>query len=114
VVNLKILFATEKLRLVIESPKEVKKNHGPLTEKKLRARLDDLDAANSMEDVRHLPGAWEELKGARKGQFSARLDGGLRLIVRSTVQPPPSKPDGGLDWCAIDSVTIIEIVDYHE
>ena len=50
----------------------------------------------------------------RAGQFSARVAGGLRLIVKPSRQPPPAKPDGGLDWPAIDSVTVIEVVDYHD
>ncbi len=36
-----------------------------------------------------------------------------RLIFTPTASPPPSKPDGGLDWEQVDSVTIIEIIDYH-
>ncbi len=67
-----------------------------------------------MEDLRNLPGKWEELARDRAGQFSARLAGGLRLIVKPSKQPPPAKPDGGLDWPAIDSMTVIEVVDYHD
>ena len=61
-----------------------------------------------------LPGHWEELKNERAGQFSVRLHGGLRLIVKPQTQPPPAKPDGGLDWAAIDSLYIVEMVDYHD
>ena len=53
-------------------------------------------------------------KHDRAGQFSARLHGGLRLIVKPQKQPPPTKPDGGLDWLAIDSIYIVEMVDYHD
>ena len=34
-----------------------------------------------MEDVGHLPGHWEELRGEHKGQFSCRLAGGMRLVI---------------------------------
>ena len=81
---------------------------------KLMHRLDDLRAAANMAIVRKLPGAWEELGGDRKGCFSCRLDKKLRLIVRPTRQPPPCKPDGGLDWAAIDAVTVTEVVNYHD
>ena len=43
-----------------------------------------------------------------------RLAGGLRLIVAPTKQPPPAKADGGLDWQAVDDITVIEVVDYHD
>lgn len=82
--------------------------------KKLQNRLDDLDAAQTMQDMRHTPGHWEELKRDRLGQFSAQLHGGYRLIVKPQKDPPPTKSDGGLDWHAIDSLFIIEIVDYHD
>ena len=81
---------------------------------KLAARLDDLAAAASIETVRRLPGSWEELTGERKGQFSCRLDKKLRLVVRPTKNPPPAKPDGGLDWGAINAVTVLEVVNYHD
>jgi toxin HigB-1 len=81
---------------------------------KLATRLDDLAAAANMEAVRPLPGSWEELTGDRKGQFSCRLDKKLRLILRPTTQPPPAKLDGGLDWGAVDAVTVLEVVNYHD
>lgn len=112
--NLKIDFLNARDKEFFESSKQATKAHGPENAKKLRRRLDDLDAAQSMEDMRHLAGHWEELKNERAGQFSARLHGGFRLIVKPQKQPPPSKPDGGLDWPAIDSIYIVEMVDYHD
>ncbi len=111
---MKIDFLNAKDKALFESSKDVKKVHGAENEKKLRIRLDDLLDAQSMDDMRNLPGHWEELKNERAGQFSARLQGGLRLIVKPQKQPPPTKPDGGLDWRAIDSIHIIEMVDYHD
>lgn len=81
---------------------------------KLAQRLDDLRAAAHMEAVRHLPGQWEELTGDRRGQFSCRLDKKLRLVVRPRRQPPPLKPDGGLDWAAVDALIVLEVVNYHD
>lgn len=81
---------------------------------KLTNRLDDLAAAANMDMVRCLPGSWEELTGDRKGQFSCRLDKKLRLVLRPTQRPPPTKPDGGLDWAAVDAVTVVEVVNYHD
>jgi len=81
---------------------------------KLANRLDDLAAAAHLELLRHAPGKWEELTGDRKGQLSCRLDKKLRLVMRPTKQPPPTKPDGGLDWRAVDAVTILEVENYHD
>lgn len=111
---MKIDFLSPRDKEFFESSKQVTKAHGPENAKKLKHRLDDLDAAHCMEVMRSLPGHWEELKNDRAGQFSVRLHGGLRLIVKSQKHPPPAKPDGGLDWAAIDSIYIVEMVDYHD
>jgi toxin HigB-1 len=109
-----VRFLTERLKKTCESSAERKKRFGEPAASKLKSRLDDMDAAQCLEDMRNLPGHWEELTGNRKGQFSCRLAGGLRLIVGPRRQPPPTKPDGGLDWRAIDQVTVLDVLDYHD
>lgn len=111
---MQILFASERDKKLFESKTEPTRRFGAESAKKLTRTLDDLDAAASMEEMRCLPGKWEELKGSRSGQFSARLAGGNRLIVKPSKQPAPVRPDGGTDWRAIDSITVIEVVDYHD
>lgn len=111
---MKIAFQTEKVQALYESSKLVAKKFGHEVEKKFRVRLDDLEAAHTLHDMRSLPGHWEELKFDRIGQFSARLHGGYRLIIKPQKQPPPTKADGGMDWRAIDSIFILEVVDYHD
>ncbi|MHB1125183.1 MAG: type II toxin-antitoxin system RelE/ParE family toxin [Ramlibacter sp.] len=111
---MRIDFLAAKDKAFFEDSRRVTKAFGAEAAKKLKSRLDDLDAAQSMEVMRHLPGHWEELRKDRAGQFSVRLHGGLRLIVRPQKDPPPTKADGGLDWSAIDSIYIIEVVDYHD
>jgi toxin HigB-1 len=110
---MEITFSDEKLKVLCESAKERKRRLGEPAAKNLKTRLDDLDAAACMEEMRNLPGRWEELTGNLAGYFSCRLDKGLRLILRPKRQPPPTKPDGGLDWSLIDQVTVTEVVDYH-
>ena len=112
--KLKIDFLSLKDKAFFEDLKQVTKTHGADVSKKLKTRLDDLDAAQCMQHMRKLPGHWEELKNKRAGQFSARLHGGMRLIVKPQKHPPPTKPDGGLDWSAIESIYIVEMVDYHD
>ncbi len=110
---MEITFSSEKLKRQCESTGERKKSFGAPAAKTLKTRLDDLDAATCMDDMRHLPGRWEELTGDRKGHFSCRLDKALRLILRPMRQPPPTRPEGGMDWAAIDKVTVTEVVNYH-
>ena len=111
---MEVSFASDRLKKTCEPVAERKRRFDEPTAGKLKTRLDDLDAAHSMEDMRNLPGHWEELKGDRRGQFSCRLAGGLRLIVRPRRQPARTRPDGGLDWRAVDQVTVVDVLDYHD
>ncbi len=111
---MKVEFLSAKLKKSCEDRAVRQRLFQKAAADKLATRLDDLAAAANMDTMRHLPGSWEELTGERKGQFSCRLDKKLRLVIRPIKQPPPAKPDGGLDWTAIDAVTVIEVVNYHD
>jgi proteic killer suppression protein len=112
--TMEVDFINDRLKKVCEDKSARQRAYQKDAADKLATRLDDLRAADNMEAMRHLPGSWEELTGDRKGQFSCRLDKKLRLIVRPKKQPPPMKGDGGLDWRAIDSITVLEVVNYHD
>lgn len=107
-------FADAKLKRLCEDRTARQRQWQKAAADKLATRLDDLRAAAYLEVLRTLPGKWEELTGDRKGQLSCRLDKKLRLVIRPTKQPPPTKPDGGLDWRAVDAVTILEVENYHD
>lgn len=62
-------------------------------------RLQILDAAESLEDLRGLPSnRLEALRGDRKGQYSIRINAQWRLCFR---------------WHDSGEATEVEIVDYH-
>lgn len=107
-------FLDAKLKKVCEDKTARQRQWQKSAAEKLAARLDDLAAAANLDVLRSLPGKWEELTGNRKGQLSCRLDKGLRLVVRPSRNPPPTKPDGGLDWRAVDAVTILAVENYHD
>ncbi len=111
---MKVAFQDARLKKSCEDKATRQRQFQKAAADKLATRLDDLAAAATMETVRNLPGSWEELTGDRKGQFSCRLDKKLRLVIRPSKQPPPAKPDGGLDWGAVDAVTVLEVVNYHD
>ncbi len=107
-------FVDARLKRLCEDRAERQRHWQKAAADKLATRLDDLHAAASLEVMRTLPGKWEELTGDRKGQLSCRLDKKLRLVIRPTKQPPPAKPDGGLDWRAVDAVTVLDVENYHD
>ncbi len=81
--------------------------------KKVTLRLQQLAAAPTLAEMRNLPGRCHELTGGGAGSLAVDVHKGFRLVFRPTDDPPPRKPDGGLDWTAVDSITVTEIVDYH-
>jgi len=109
-----IAFSDERLRRLCNDSRALRRRYGADGERKIRQRLDELLAAESLAVIRHLPAPrCEELKGARKRHLSVRLHGGFRLIFEPQ-QPTVHKADGGLDWSATRAVRVLSIEDYHD
>ena len=110
-----VLFRTNKLKKICSQEKEGIRTLGPESARKLRTRMADLEAAPTLEHLRNVPGTGRlhELTGDRKGQLSLDVKHPYRLLFVPTDIPPPTKPDGGLDWSNITSITIIDIEDTH-
>ena len=90
------------------------KEFGKLRATKIRARLTQLKFANTLEDVRFLPGNYHELIGDRKGQWACDLDQPYRLIFEPHEDPIPTNEHNQYIWIDILGVEIIEIVNYHK
>jgi plasmid maintenance system killer protein len=108
-----VLFANKKLRQLCQSREALQREHGQGCARKVMGRLLDLEAAESLDDIRTLPGKCHELSGDRAGQLALNLSDGKRLIFEPAADPPPSKGDGGLDWTNVRSVRVIAILNYH-
>lgn len=106
-------FATEKLAKVMNNDSQLIRTYGADLAKRIRRRLDELQDAETLGDLRTLPGRCEELTGDRAGQLSVRVSANDRLIFRPNHDPRPEKEDGGLDWTQVTAVEVIEVVDYH-
>lgn len=110
---MEITFATEKLARSMNTDSKLSQLYGADLAKQIRKRLDDLDAAGNLEDMRTLPGKCEELSGNRAGELSVHLNKNWRLIFKPNHTPKPTKADGGLNWTQVTAVQITEVVDYH-
>lgn len=108
-----ITFDSAKLAKVMNDDTKLQTTYGPEQSRKIRARLDDLQAATSLEEIRNLPGRCHELTGNRAGQLAIDLKHPHRLIVRPDHDPLPTKDDRGLDWAQVTAVKVLEVVDYH-
>jgi proteic killer suppression protein len=112
---MEVAYRTKKLAKTAATLKDLIKSFGAVGGKKFAQRLSEFAAAQCLEDLRHLPGPRiHELKGNRKGQFSADLKHPYRLIFTPNDDPPATKEDGGWDWQRITIIEILEVADTHE
>jgi toxin HigB-1 len=108
-----LTFSNKKFLKCANNDSQATKELGFKRAKLFKRRLDDLSAAQTLEDVRYLPGNYHELRGDRKSQWSCDLDQPYRLIFTPQERPIPTNQDGQYIWIDITSVEIVEIVDYH-
>jgi plasmid maintenance system killer protein len=111
---LDIWFSSTKLQKECNNATLCVRRYGPRRAALIQRRLDELRAADILENIRHLPGPrCHELKGDRDGQLSVDLDHPYRLIFEPANDPVPQKPDGGLDWSQVTAISILEVTDTH-
>ena len=108
-----IIFKSNKFRKIVHDERQLNRTYGKINAKKIRQRIDDLFAAETLEDVRNLPGRYHELKAERKGQIACDLEHPYRLIFKPVANPMPIDKNGQMLWSEITIIEIIEIVDYH-
>lgn len=109
-----ITFKNKKLQRLASDAKHATKKLGPVQSNLWFRRLNDLYAAQTLEDIRYLPGGrFHELKKDRKGQWACDLNHPYRLIFTPHNNPIPTNEHGQYIWLEIVAIEILEIVDYH-
>ena len=113
-----ILFRTTKLRKTCNSLRSAQRRWGTDCGRLVMRRLDELHAAEVLQDIRDLPQVrWRarghQLTGDRKGQLSLDLKHPYRMIVEPADDPIPRRPDGGLDWSRVTAIRVLEVTDTH-
>ena len=108
-----IYFQNKKLEKLASDPRRCLKELGRRKAELFQLRIRDLYRSSSLEDVRHLPGHYHELKGDRKGQWACDLEQPYQLVFEPHENPIPTDENGKYIWIEIKGVEIIEIIDYH-
>ncbi len=109
---MKINFKDKKVREMCEKQGVAVKKLGVICARKLRSRLDELEASAQVSDL--VAGNPHPLKGDRAGQFAVHLAGGYRLVFEPGNNPVPRHEDGGINWTQVSIVCIEFIGDYHD
>lgn len=110
---MEVSFDDADLAGTLRSEREMLRKYGAVRARKLQLRLKTLQSAETLADMRSLPGRCHELRGDLAGHLSLDLDHPYRLIVRPSEVSLPG-PGGGLDWSAVRSVVVVGIVDTHD
>lgn len=111
---MQVSFDNRKTQKLFNSGKEILKNFGSAVGKRVMQRLAELEAAQSLQMVSHLPPPrCHELVSANGHVFSVDVSGNMRLLFRPCGEFA-SKEDGGIDLASVKAVCIIEVKDTHE
>ena len=111
---MEIKFTDKKLEKIANNDRMMLKELGKVRAILLRRRLTQLVDANTLEDVRYLPGNYHELTKNRKGQWGYDLDQPYRLVFTPLEKPIPLNNDGQYVWLEISGIEIIGIINYHK
>jgi hypothetical protein len=100
-----IAFEDINLQRSWASAQDLRRILDPECERRLRAHLKSLLAAESLAEFRFLPGRCLEL---RRGRYALELVTGVRLIFRAASS---SRGKAAADWAAVRSIVLIGIED---
>ena len=109
---MQIKFTYRRLEKLVSQRSALVRKYGPDGAKKVTYRMSLLQSADTLADMRHLPGRCHELTGDRKGQLALDLHGGYGLVFRPAGDWS-RKNDGGLGWSSVSAVEVIAIENYH-
>ncbi len=111
---MEVTYATARLAALCSSKKALSRKYGAENANKVGMRIAQLLAADTLADMRRLPGAGcHELSADRKGDLAVDLSGGYRLVFTAADPDSARKRDGGLDWTRVTAVVFQQIEDYH-
>lgn len=108
IVNL--AFATLKIRSLCECQAKAEREFGFGVAKELRARIADLQAADTAGD---LPAGKPRRMTGKPDLFVLDLARGFRLILRANHSRVPVLQNGHVDWTQVSRVMILRIEDSH-
>lgn len=106
-----ISFASKKLEKLCSDSREAMRVLGADSARKLRARLADLQAADTVSEL--VAGRPHPLIGKRAGQFALDLAGGQRLVFQP-LRAGAARATAAVDWKRVTAVEIVFIGDYHD
>jgi toxin HigB-1 len=110
---LRIAFKSSKFAKAANSESEGNRQWGARAAK-VRQRLLELSAADSLADVSRLPPSrCHQLQQNLDELFAVDISASDRLIFEIDHKPIPRKKDGGIDLTKVTAILVLKIEDYH-
>jgi proteic killer suppression protein len=111
---MKISFQTRKLEKAANSAALGIREWGASRAAKIRQRLAELAAANTLAEMSTLPPPrCHQLTQNLDELFAVVVSANERLVFSVDNDPIPRRPDGGVDLVRVDAITVLRIEDYH-
>lgn len=111
---MRIRFQTRKFEKAANSQSLGNREWGKPRAAKIRQRLAELAAANTLADMSTLlPPRCHQLTENLDEQFAVDISRNERLVFEADHKPLPRKPDGGIDLAQVTAIVVSRIEDYH-
>ena len=108
-----IEYSKNKLKKQLSTATEIKKAFG-VNAKRVKSRLDDIEASPNLAVLIKIPAAnCHSLGGDRKGEWALDISANYRLIFEISHDPIPKTEDNSINTLLVTDICIIEIADYH-
>jgi plasmid maintenance system killer protein len=110
--KLDILFSSEQFKQQCSNQRLLEKKYGSKMARIIRRRLDNLWAAEALEDLRHTPGHCREVGKKRSHHLTLDISNSSQLIFRPA-NTIPRHSDGSLNWNKVTAVEILRVEEMH-
>jgi proteic killer suppression protein len=111
---MEICFSTRKFERAANSQSLGNRQWGTARANKIRQRLLELAAANTLGDMSTLsPARCHQLRGDLDEQFAVDISPNERLVFEVANNPIARKPDKGIDLTRVTAIAILRVEDYH-
>jgi proteic killer suppression protein len=104
-----ISYGSRKMQRLCSDEQALRDAWGDEVARKLRLRLTEMEAADSLDDLRRLPQARCQAHPTIRGRLSVPLAGLHRLVFEADDDPLPVGDGGSLDWGRVTCVRVLEV-----
>lgn len=103
---MEVFFKTERLALVLGSPRDRSREFGLDGATRIDLRLQQMMSAPTLADMKTMPGRCRELDSDQAGHFAIDISRLCQLTFYPSDIGHGGEPEVGRDWRSIDSITV--------